>query len=190
METSTANQLYNALSRLGRQIHRMEHRMAHRDLMDRLRGRRGQTHLLLLISRKNGASQRDLAEEMDVRPSSMTEMLLKLERAGFITRRQDENDQRVMRIFLTEAGERAAVESDVASLDLTTALFDCLTEEEQAQLLSLVEKVSVNLETLDQPDGHGRHHHHGFHHGLRHHWRLGRHIWPSRERGCGPDEDF
>jgi DNA-binding MarR family transcriptional regulator len=34
-----------------------------------------QAHLLHLISQNDGANQRDLAEQMDVRPSSMTEML-------------------------------------------------------------------------------------------------------------------
>lgn len=173
METTTASRLYNALSRLGRQIHRMEHRTAHRGLRGRFRMHRGQTHLLLLISLKNGASQRDLAEQMDVRPSSMTEMLLRMEADGLITRKQDESDQRIMRIFLTKAGEEAARQSSGAALDLAASLFECLTAEEQDQMLALTEKLNSNLEVMDRSSMSGGHHH-GAHRG---------HLW-RRMRRC------
>jgi DNA-binding MarR family transcriptional regulator len=132
---------------------------------------RGQAHLLSIISRKNGASQSELAEEMDVRPSSMTETLLKMEEAGLITRKQDENDQRIMRVFLAEAGEKAVQQSNIAALDLTTGLFNGLTSEEQVQMLSLIEKLSASLETVDRP-GIFREHHREFHE--KHHRHHGR----------------
>ncbi len=169
--TATAHQLYDALARLSRHMHRMEHRIAHEDLPWGRRLHRGQNRLLSLISQNNGASQGELCDKMDVRPSSMTEMLLKMEQAGLIVRKQDENDQRVMRVFLTDAGQKAAAQSDVASLDLTTAIFNCLTQEEQTQMLTLIGKVSASIETMDGPDGHDRHHgrhwfhgHHRMHH--------------------------
>ena len=168
--TATAHELYNALARLSRHMHRLEHRMAHRSLVCGRRLHRGQSFLLSLISRNNGASQGELGEEMDVRPSSMTEMLLKMEQAGLIVRKQDEKDQRVMRVFLTDAGEKAASQSDVADLDLTTTIFNCLTTEEQTQMLTLIQKISASIETTDGPDGHD--HHHGRH---GRHWLHGHH---------------
>ncbi len=168
--TETAHQLYDALARLSRHIHRMEHRMAHEDLPWGRKLHRGQNRLLSLISQNNGASQGELGDKMDVRPSSMTEMLLKMEQAGLIVRKQDENDQRVMRVFLTDAGQKAAAQSDVASGDLTTAIFNCLTEKEQTQMLAFIGKVSASIEATDGPDGHD--HHHGGH---GRHWFHGHH---------------
>ena len=172
--TATAHELYHAMARLSRHMHRLEHRMAHESLVYGRRLHRGQSLLLSLISKKNGASQGELCEEMDVRPSSMTEILLKMERAGLIVRKQDEKDQRVMRVFLTDAGEKAASQSDVADLDLTTTIFNCLTMEEQTQMLTLIQKISASVETMDRPDGHDDHHgrhgrqsfhgHHRMHH--------------------------
>lgn len=172
MQTTTANQLYHALSRLSRLLHRIEHRMAHYEMRGRPRMHGGQAHLLSIISRKGGVSQGELAVDMDVRPSSMTEALLKMEVAGLIRRRQDENDQRIMRVFLTEVGEKALLQSDVTSLDLATRLFNGLTPEEQAQMLSLVEKLNAGLGEMDQP-AMLRGHRHGFHHG--HHGPDGAH---------------
>lgn len=180
---TTAHQLYDALARLSRHMHRLEHRMAHENLTWERRLHRGQSRLLSLISRNNGASQGELGEAMDVRPSSMTEMLLKMEQAGLILRRQDEKDQRVMRIFLTDAGERAAGQSDVAALDLTTTIFNCLTAEEQAQMLTLIQKTSAAIETRDGSDGHD--HHHGRHG----HQRFHGHHLPSYAEEGGPYHD-
>lgn len=169
--TATAHQLYDALARLSRHMHRLEHRIAHGDLTGGRRLHGGQSRLISLISRNNGASQGELGDEMDVRPSSMTEMLLKMEQAGLIARKQDENDQRVMRVFLTEAGERAVAQSDVAALDLTTTIFNCLTAEEHTQMLALIQKISASIETMDGSDD--REHHHGRGHG--HHLFHGHH---------------
>lgn len=181
MQTTIANQLYHALSRLSRLMHRMEHRMAHWEMRGWPRMHGGQAHLLSIISRKSGASQRELAEETDVRPSSMTEALLKLEAAGLITRQQDEKDQRVMRILLTEAGENVLLQSNAVSLDLATRLFNGLAPEEQAQMLSLVDKLNAGLEEMDQPAA-LRRHRHGFHHG---HCRPdGLHGPHGPHRGC------
>ncbi|WP_051115599.1 MarR family transcriptional regulator [Clostridium pasteurianum] len=46
-----------------------------------------------LIFQNDGIIQKDLAREMDMRPSSMTEMLMRNEKHGFIVRRQDEKEE-------------------------------------------------------------------------------------------------
>jgi DNA-binding MarR family transcriptional regulator len=153
----------------------MEHWMAHGHVLGGQKLLRGQTRLLSLISQNNGTSQRDLAEEMDVRPYSMTEMLIRMEQTNLITRKQDEKDQRIMLIFFTEIGEKEAKQSSVAAFDLTTIMFNCLTPEEQIQMLAFVEKISASLETIVGSDArdahhHGMHKHHGHHrHHCRHH---------------------
>jgi len=180
METDTAVKLYAALYRTGRQLHRFSHRMGYPGGYYR-----EQTRLLLLISENDGVIQRDLAEEMDVRPSSMTEMLAKMEQLGLITRKQDEKDQRVMHIYLTDQGKTAVDESRKKESELTGTLFSGLTEEETSEMLRLTEKLVTHLDEMDSAaleqdmphghhrgfcrdsDRHGHHHdrmwhHHGF----------------------------
>lgn len=170
MATATSNELFNVLHRLMRLIHRS----AHRSMRQRGGLYHQQAHLLHLVAKNDGSNQRDLAEQMDVRPSSMTEMLTKLEQAGLITRKQDEQDQRVMRIYLTDAGKQAAEQSALAGDDFVDAFFNGLTEEEKAQMLALLEKLCQGLEAnvdlnRDESPCEGRnchnvHHHHGHHH--------------------------
>lgn len=166
MQITSEHQLYNTLSRMSRQIHRMEHWIAG-GVLGKAKLYRGQAHLLLLISQNNGASQGDLAEITDVRPSSMTEMLVKMEQTGLVTRRQDDKDQRIMRIFLTEDGRRIANEAKATVDDFTTKIFNCLTAEEQDNMLKLIEKVSANIEDLYSSDVVASDHH-GACHKYRH----------------------
>ena len=165
MENRNAVKLYTALHRLGRQLHRSAHRLGH------MEGQyREQSHLLLLIAENDGVIQRDLAVEMDVRPSSMTEMLAKMEQLGLIRREQDEKDQRVMHIFLTEQGKIAAEESKKSNAQLTERLFDGLSAEEMEEMLHLTEKLTAHLNAMDSSalDEEPAHRHHrgfGEHHG-------------------------
>jgi DNA-binding MarR family transcriptional regulator len=176
MDHNESVQLYTAMHRLGRQLHRCAHHVVHMDGFYR-----EQSRLLLLIAENDGIIQRDLAEEMDVRPSSMTEMLAKMEQLGLILRNQDEKDQRVMHIFLTEEGKAAAEESKSANAKLTDVLFQSLTEEEIEEMLRITEKLTAHLNAMDsyalsQGANHGHHrgfdahfgfdahHHHGFDH--------------------------
>jgi len=143
-DTNLTN-LYATMMQLNRQMMRFAHLGFHGE-----RGpHHGQARLLELISNQNGASQRDLAEEMDVRPSSMTEMLGRLEQAGWIKREQDDQDQRVMRVYLTEAGTQIIEDSSDTRSKSINIIFDCLTEEEKSQLAAINKKLSAHLENLD-----------------------------------------
>lgn len=166
MADISTNELYNALRRLNRQMYRY----AHQTMPPKEGLHRGQIHLLFLISRNDGVIQRDLAEILDIRPSSLTEMLVKLEQEAFVVRKQDEKDQRIMHIYLTENGKAAVNGFTEANTKLTSAIFNCLMEEEIEKMLELVRKISGNLEILDDPAGdtghaigrqpHGHHHRH------------------------------
>ena len=134
-----------AMHRLGRQLHRAyHHEHAHHH-----NHYREQSHLLILIAENDGIMQRDLAEKMDVRPSSMTEMITKMENAGFITRQKDEKDQRIMHIFLTEKGKSSVEDSQKNDVMLTASLFQGLTDEEITEMLRLTEKLSAHLNTVE-----------------------------------------
>lgn len=163
MSKINLNDLYRALHRLNRQMHRVSHKEGHR------KGRlyHGQANLLLLISQNDGASQRELAEQMDIRPSSMTEMLTKLEQNGLIVKKRDNKDQRVMHIYLTEEGKKASEKITESKDTLAESLFTGLTEDEQEQLLILTQKLCASLEMIENSYGEEMYHgHHGFgHHG-------------------------
>lgn len=139
--------------------------------------------LLECIAENNNVSPRDLCEMLDVRPSSLSEMLGRSESEGLITRTVDEADRRIQRIFLSEKGREAVArmrEAREADYEKKTA---CFTEEEKAQFCALSNRLSDHMESLaaDIPEF------------MRRHPRRGRPPFPPEgDFGdmppCPPDE--
>jgi MarR family transcriptional regulator, organic hydroperoxide resistance regulator len=65
----------------------------------------GQEHLVYRLAAEEGVSQSQLAGALCLDASTVTKMLLRLERDGVVTRRADANDARVQRVYLTPRGK-------------------------------------------------------------------------------------
>lgn len=104
--------------------------------------------LLACVAENPNVSSRDLCEILDLRPSSLSEILTRAESEGWITRTVDEADRRVQRVNLS-AGGRSFIEQMEAArkkdLERKTA---CFTEEEKAQFCALCDRLSTHLESL------------------------------------------
>ncbi len=74
----------------------------------------GQAGCLWVISSHDGIPQRDLARRLHVARPTITVMLQKMEAAGLITRQSDADDQRLTRIYLTDAGRSLQDEMNLA----------------------------------------------------------------------------
>ena len=168
MNDKISNELYDALQKMNRYMHRSKHRS-----MKRKEGvHPGQMKLLSIISKNDGIIQRDLAEVLDMRPSSLTEMVSNLEKNSLISRKQDENDRRVMHVYLTEEGKKIIESFKQAKDELHDSVFSCLTLDEKEKMLEIVRKVNSSLESLDSSSensiieqGECCYHGHGEHHG-------------------------
>ena len=57
------------------------------------------------LHQNSGMSQRELAKKMKLTPPTITSGIKKMEKQGLIERRSDEQDQRIMRLYLTEKAE-------------------------------------------------------------------------------------
>ena len=110
--------------------------------------------LLACAAENPGVSSRELCELLDVRPSSLSEMLARAEADGLLTRAADEADKRVQRITLTEKGSRLISELKSARDEDARKKTSCLTEEEKKQFCELCEKLSGHIErlALDLPE--------------------------------------
>lgn len=143
MASKDSIELYTELHRLGRLLFRVSHREGYEN------GHyRGQYRLLRLIMDNDGIIQRDLADQMDMRPSSMTEILARLEQMGLIRREPDEKDQRVVHVRLTDAGRAMAGEAAGAAEGLTGEMFKGMSDEEVSELLRLTRKLEANLDAM------------------------------------------
>lgn len=114
--------------------------------------RNGAQGLLVELWNKDGLTNAEIAELLDIKPSSVTAQVKQLEEAQMVERHQDENDKRVSRVFLTDKGRAVKEERAEFHDDLSENIFGSLTDEEQDQLLDLMEKLVANNNPKDEKD--------------------------------------
>ena len=120
------NELYEKLTSLQWLLHKQQmHIWAENGPMaDRTRG---QGRVLAVLKLQDGISTKDLSYLLGVRVSSLNELLVKLEKGGYVIREPSEEDKRVMLVKLTERG-RNEQQSEPFDVD---DIFSCLSDEEQ-----------------------------------------------------------
>ena len=131
-------------------------------------GRGSQKRILMFLREFGEITQRELTERLGIQPGSASEVIGKLETAGFLVRTPSNTDRRTTNITLTEAGKAAAEEAALQREERHQQMFSCLSGEEQDTLLSLLEKLNADWETKyrqhgaesDCRKGRGHHHHH------------------------------
>lgn len=117
-----------------------------RVLLDEIGLYRGQQFVLCVLWSEEGLTHSDLADRLGVSPATVTKALKRMERAGFLERRADPADQRVSRVYLTEAGReiRESVEQIWAELEQDT--LRGFSDEERENLEGLLRRIGENLE--------------------------------------------
>jgi DNA-binding MarR family transcriptional regulator len=105
----------------------------------------GQQFVLMALWENEGITHSELAEQLHVRPATITNALKRMERAGFIERRRDAEDRRVSRVYLTDAGRniRGAIEEVWRELEEQT--FADFSSEERALLNQFLLRIRNNL---------------------------------------------
>lgn len=115
------------------QICRLHHARAH-TLLEELGLYRGQPPVLHALWEREGLTHSELAARLHVQPATITKMIKRMEKAGFVVRRSDPRDQRVSRVYLTDAG--CAIQAKVIQVW-------CALEEETLDGFSLEERMSL-----------------------------------------------
>lgn len=114
---------------------------------------RSYMRVLRLLSREDGRSSRELSEALDIRPSSLSQMLDKMERDQAILREKDPSDMRVTRVSLTEAGKLILSKHHHSRHSGEKNLERWLSEEEQRVFKQICDKLSHELEQAQMQTG-------------------------------------
>jgi len=96
----------------------------------------------VIAAYEGGVRQKVLTEELHINPSSVSEMISKLENGGYVKRTVDPEDKRATLITLTEVGDARAAELADERQERFAKVFGGLTDEEKEQLIGLLEKLT------------------------------------------------
>ena len=122
-----------------------EHRRQADEALKQLGLYAAQEFVLFLLWEEDGLSQSQLAARLKLELPTITKSVQRMERTGLVRRSVDEQDTRISRVYLTEAG-RALYEPAMQvwkNLDTRTCLH--MTELEQALLRRLLQQALANF---------------------------------------------
>jgi MarR family transcriptional regulator, organic hydroperoxide resistance regulator len=114
--------------------------------MDRIEMHRAQASLICRLYHHDGQSQSELAKQLGVQGPTATDMLQRMEEAGLVARRRDAANNRLVRVYLTDAGrdrERVITEQ---YLKVEDAVFAGFSEAEKNQFRQMLRRMLENMD--------------------------------------------
>lgn len=109
-----------------------------------------QGKLLYVLWEHDGISAAELAKKAGLKPTTLTTMLDRMERADLLKRTPHETDRRAMRLCLTEKGKALQKMSEYPSDRITEVYYAGFTNEEVEQFESYLLRVLRNLQNEEE----------------------------------------
>ncbi|MGL5647888.1 MAG: MarR family winged helix-turn-helix transcriptional regulator [Clostridium sp.] len=110
----------------------------------------GQPQLLFVLYKQNGISQKEIADALQIKPSTITVMIKRLEKTEFIYKQADEKDGRISRIFLSSKGFKVCEKLKILTRKMDKICLENFTNKEIETLNNLLLKVKANLEAHEK----------------------------------------
>ncbi len=101
--------------------------------------------VLVFLYRDDGQTQTELAAEVDMERAPLGRIVDRLEENGWVTRRGDEKDRRVNRIYLTNKLEPLMEDLRQVADDLYEATFRGIAQKDLDRLIDVLQKAKSNL---------------------------------------------
>lgn len=105
----------------------------------------GQDNLLYRLWLGDGVTQMQLSEHMKCEPPTVTNMVKSLEQNGFIYRKRDVQDARIMRIFLTDKGKELEKPVEYKWREQQEKLLQSISSEDRLILRQFMQQMERNI---------------------------------------------
>ncbi len=128
---------------MGLMLHRMMNRA--RSMYQEFDLNRSQASVLFFLHQKKSMSQKELAAQLNMTPPSITSTIQKMERSGYISRKPDQSDQRIMRLELTGKGESCIQTVKMIADQMEEMLFRGMSAEEKILFRRFLMQINDNL---------------------------------------------
>jgi len=113
--------------------------------MDQIGLHRAQATLLCRLFDHDGMTQSEIAEQLSVQGATITNMLQRMEETGLVTRRRDRDDNRLVRVYLTDAGRKQERAITDQFMKVEEAIFEGLGQQERIVLRRILKQMLLNM---------------------------------------------
>lgn len=117
------------------------------EVMEPIELTRSQWRVVVYLHREDGLSQSELAELLGVGKVTIGGLVDRLEHAGWVARRDDPNDRRTKRVYLTKKGQAVESEMITKGAELTKRILRSLSKDERASLIDMLIAVKSDLQS-------------------------------------------
>ena len=107
---------------------------------------RGQHSFLLVLYRKDGISQDQLARALHINKAAVARALSKLEKKGYVERKKDNADRRNNQVYLTDKARKIKNELLSEINAWTDTLAESLNDSERKQVIELLKRMGDNAD--------------------------------------------
>jgi DNA-binding MarR family transcriptional regulator len=114
--------------------------------MDQIDMHRAQAFLLCSLFRQDGMTQSEIAEQLSVQGATITNMLQRMEESGLVIRRRDPDDNRLVRVYLTDGGRQKEREINQQFASLEEKIFAGISPEDRSRLRELMFQLLRNMD--------------------------------------------
>lgn len=108
----------------------------------------GHFAILMALYDREGISQESLARSRGFDKTMIAKSLLTLEKEGLVYRKNDHEDRRVKRLFLTEKGKKIKPGLDRIGAELNAFLMGEVSAREASAAMELIRKIAINAAGL------------------------------------------
>ncbi|MCD8238654.1 MAG: MarR family transcriptional regulator [Clostridiales bacterium] len=109
----------------------------------------GQPKVLECLTHQEGIDQKTIAKFCEIEQVTVGKILLRMEEAGLIERRQKKDNRRSLFVYLTEKGRQAAAEVNEIFAEEDRQAERGLSLEEAEQLKTLLDKLNRSFDLAD-----------------------------------------
>lgn len=128
-----------------RKINNIMRNISHNSLSQGLNLSHAQINILEIINSNPGIIQKEIASIINIKASSMTELVSKLKNKDLIYRKKDDTDLRIIRLFITDKGKEELKNITKIRDENEKSIFKSLSEDEKENLYSLLKKINESL---------------------------------------------
>jgi DNA-binding MarR family transcriptional regulator len=115
---------------------------------------RAQWIVLFRLRQKEGLSQVDLADVLELQPISLVRLLDRLVEHGLLERRHDPKDRRANRLFLTAKGKKLVDDLDSLRDAIATDVFRDVSDKALQTSLDTLREAKERIKALSDQSGH------------------------------------
>ncbi|MEO3872436.1 MarR family winged helix-turn-helix transcriptional regulator [Nonomuraea sp. B12E4] len=108
----------------------------------------GQDHLLAVLWRQDGSTPGEVAAALNVTTPNVVKAATRMAAAGLLTRRRDDRDNRLVRLWLTDTGRTLQAPVEEERRRLEEQVIADLTETEREHLLTALAKIHRSATAL------------------------------------------